>query len=243
MRLTFLGTRGYIEARSDRHHRHSSLLITYRGHRVMIDAGEDWRGHLEEVGPDAIVVTHAHPDHAWGLKDGAPCPVWAPHIAWDELNSYPIEAGHPIDHRAPIEIGGMTFEAFPVEHSTVAPAVGYRISAADVVVFYAPDVVYISEREAALAGARLYVGDGASVTRSLVRRQGDALVGHAPIQTQLTWCRKESVPEAVFTHCGTQIVAGDEEAAIQKVEELGRDRGVEARLAFDGLEVTYDEAR
>src|SRR5437660_1496849 len=31
MKLTFLGTRGEIEARTRRHHRHSSLLVSYRG--------------------------------------------------------------------------------------------------------------------------------------------------------------------------------------------------------------------
>ncbi len=238
MKLTFLGTRGYIEERSERHFRHSSLLVSYRRRRIMVDAGEDWLGHVEAVDPHAIVITHAHPDHAWGLKEGAPCPVWAPEITWNEMGTYPIAERHVLDHRVPVDIGGIRFEAFPVEHSTVAPAVGFRITAGRAVIFYSPDVVYIHDRAEALRGARLYVGDGASVTRSLVRRQGDALVGHAPIQTQLTWCQKESVPRAVFTHCGSGIVAGDEEAAMRKVEELGRERGVEAILAFDGMELT-----
>jgi len=75
LRLRFLGTRGEIEVRTHRHRRHSSLLVGYRRSEVMIDCGLDWRDGLAGVRPDAIVLTHAHPDHAAGLRDGAPCPV------------------------------------------------------------------------------------------------------------------------------------------------------------------------
>jgi ribonuclease BN (tRNA processing enzyme) len=70
MKLTFLGTRGYIEARNERHYRHSALLVSYRRRRVMIDCGEDWLGQIPKPPPHAIVLTHAHPDHAFGLRDG-----------------------------------------------------------------------------------------------------------------------------------------------------------------------------
>lgn len=237
MKLTFLGTRGNIEARTDRHRRHSSLLVSYREKNVMIDAGEDWLGEVADLNPDAIVITHAHPDHAWGLKKGAPCPVWAPEIAWKEMGSYPIDEKHTVEHRQPTQVCGITFEAFPVEHSTVAPAVGYRIAAGKPVIFYSPDVVYIEDRAEALENVRVYVGDGATVTRSMVRLQGKKLVGHAPVRTQLTWCQKEGVPRAVFTHCGSGIVAGDEPEVIAEIGALAQERGVEAEVAYDGMQI------
>ncbi len=64
VKLTFLGTRGEIDARTRRHRMHTSLLVSYRSANVMIDCGLDWLGKLERVGPNAIVLTHAHPDHA-----------------------------------------------------------------------------------------------------------------------------------------------------------------------------------
>src|SRR5437867_10762517 len=82
MKLTFLGTRGEIEARTRRHRMHSSLLVSQRGKKVMIDCGLDWLGKFERLHPDAIVLTHAHPDHAWGLRKGAACPVHAPKETW-----------------------------------------------------------------------------------------------------------------------------------------------------------------
>lgn len=235
MKLTFLGTRGEIEARTARHRMHTSMLVAYYGRRVMIDCGEDWRGHVGEVDPDAIVLTHAHPDHAWGLKDGAPCPVHATEETWEDIGDYPIAARRTVVPRQPVEIEGITFEAFAVEHSTRAPAVGYRVTAGRVTVFYAPDLVYIHEREAALKGCRLYIGDGATMEQSFVRKQGEHLIGHTPVRTQLTWCRKLGVPEAIVTHCGSQIVEGDAAEIVAQLEAWGRERGVSVTLAHDGM--------
>lgn len=104
----------------------------------MIDCGEDWRGALPDLRPRAVVVTHAHPDHAFGLKGGAPCPVYATRSAWIEMADYPLERRHTVSERQPLEIEGITFEAFGVEHSTRAPAVSYRVSAGRARIFYAP---------------------------------------------------------------------------------------------------------
>ncbi len=130
MTLTFLGTRGEIEARTRRHRMHTSLLVSYRVAHVMIDCGLDWLGKFERLRPSAIVLTHAHPDHASGLRHGSPCPVHAPQKTWQTLQNCTIQDRHLIKERTPTKICGITFEAFPVEHSILAPAVGYRISAA-----------------------------------------------------------------------------------------------------------------
>lgn len=236
MKCTFLGTRGYIDARSRRHRMHSSMLISYRGQSVMVDAGEDWLERLDEVGAHAIIITHAHPDHAGGLKQGAPCPVYATEAAWDTIQEYPIEQGEVVPERDPMEIQGIRFEAFPVEHSTRCPAVGYRIAAGRVTIFYVPDVVYIHDREQAMKGTRLFVGDGATVTRNMVRKSDGKLIGHTPLRTQLTWCQKEGVREAIFTHCGSEIVEGDERTLGAEVRSMAQERNVEATIAHDGME-------
>jgi glyoxylase-like metal-dependent hydrolase (beta-lactamase superfamily II) len=84
----FLGTRGEIEKQTRRHRMHTSLMGSYRRANVMIDCGLDWLGKFERLRPSAIVLTHAHPDHAWGLKRSAPCPVYAPQKTWQELQHY-----------------------------------------------------------------------------------------------------------------------------------------------------------
>jgi phosphoribosyl 1,2-cyclic phosphodiesterase len=207
----------------------------------MIDCGESWLGKFSQFKPRAIVITHSHPDHAFGLKDGSPCPVYAIAEAWKMMKYFPIpkQFRNVLEPRRPQSIAGITFEAFPVVHSVVAPAVGYRISAGSAAVFYVPDVARIPSRSRALSGIRTYVGDGATITRSLFRheRRGGQLIGHASIEMQLGWCKKERVPKMIVTHCGSAIVAGDEEDVGTMLESLARKYGVTVVIAHDGMEI------
>lgn len=237
MKITFLGTRGYIDVYTRRHRRHSATLISYRNSKVLVDCGLDWLGKVKKIDPDAIIITHAHPDHVGGLKNGAPCPVYATSESWDIINKYPINDRRIVKIRKRIKIGTVFFEAFPVVHSVIAPAVGYRISAGKSKIFYVTDLVYIEERHAALSKIQLYVGDGSTIKRPIIRRSDDTLIGHAAIQTQLTWCKKEGIHRAIFTHCGSEIVEGDGRTIGAKIRALGKVRGVKASVAYDGLEI------
>jgi len=238
--LTFLGTRGEIKIRSRRHRRHSSLLIHYSHARVMIDCGADWLGRLRAIAPTAIVLTHAHPDHVSGLAEGAPCPVYATKQTLDLLRRYPIRDRHRLLPRKSVTVGGVRFEAFPVRHSIRAPAVGYRVSARNCSFFYLPDVAELPNVWAALGGVDIYIGDGATMRRSMVRKKNGTLIGHAPITSQLGWCERVGVRRAIFTHCGSPIVRGDSRQVERIVRRLGLERGVDTRIAYDGLTLTID---
>lgn len=237
MKLKFLGTRGEIELRTRLHRRHSSIEISYLGHRVIIDRGADWLRLSGRIDAEAILLTHAHPDHAWGLKNGAPCPVYATEATWRLIGRFPLAERAVVVPRVPFPIHDITFEAFPVEHSLRAPAVGYRVTAGPSTVFYVPDLVSIDEPHEALRGIRVYIGDGASLLRPILRHKDHALVGHSPIRTQLEWCDRERVPKAIFTHCGSQIVRGDKRTIDLAVRDLGLERNVQALVAIDGLEL------
>jgi phosphoribosyl 1,2-cyclic phosphodiesterase len=238
VRLRFLGTRGEIEARTRRHRRHSSLLVGYRGHDVIVDCGLDWLDRLPRLRPAAIVLTHAHPDHAAGLRDGAPCPVYATAETWSAIDRYPLSERALVEPRKPLTVLGIEFEAFPVEHSLRAPAVGYRVRAGRAVIFYAPDLVSIVGEEQALSGLDLYVGDGAAVRRSIVRRRNGRAIGHASIRAQLEWCASAGIRRAVFTHCGSEIVKSDARTVAAAVRALGSAYGIEVLVAHDGLELS-----
>ncbi len=81
------------------------------------------------------------------------------------------------------------------------------------------------------------IGDGATVTQSFIRRRGKTLIGHSPVRTQLTWCEKERVPLAIVTHCGSQIVTGDERQLFANLRGIAAERGVEIFIAYDGMKL------
>ncbi len=232
--LTFLGTRGEIEIRSRRHRRHSALLVQQDDARIMVDCGADWLGRLRAIAPTAIVLTHAHLDHAGGLAHGAPCPVYATKETRRLLRRFPIRDLRHMPLKKSVAIGGLTFKAYPVQHSIRAPAVGYRVSADAAAFFYLPDVALLANPAEALSGVGVYIGDGATMRRSMVRVKDGSLIGHAPIAAQLDWCAKAHVHRAIFTHCGSPIVRGDARTLSAKVRTLGREHDIDARLASDG---------
>jgi phosphoribosyl 1,2-cyclic phosphodiesterase len=205
----------------------------------MIDCGKDWLSRLQTIAPTSIVLTHAHPDHAWGLVRGAPCPVYAPKETLALLHGFPIRDRREMPTRKSIVIDGVKFKAYPVQHSTRAPAVGYRVSANASSFFYVPDVAWLPNAAKVLRGVDVYIGDGATIRRSMVRRRAGTLIGHAPLVAQLGWCKKASVKQAIFTHCGSQIVRGDARRLNAMIRRLGREYGVEAHLACDGDRLSF----
>ena len=89
---------------------------------IMIDCGTDWLGRLTAIAPTAILLTHAHPDHAGGLAQGAPCPVYATSETLRLVRRCPLRDRRRMPIKKAITIGGITFKAYPVQHSIRAPA-------------------------------------------------------------------------------------------------------------------------
>ena len=121
IRLRFLGTRGEIEPRSRRHHWHTALLVECRQVRIMLDCGVDWLHRIARLCPSAIVLTHAHLDHAGGLAAGAPCPVYATSETWSRIDRYPLIERHIIETDRSFRLGSVAWQAVALEHSLRAP--------------------------------------------------------------------------------------------------------------------------
>lgn len=215
---------------------HASCLVSYKRTKIIIDRGEDWLDNDDWFGAKAVLITHAHPDHSWGLKNGAPVPVYASEDSWSVMKDFAVDDRRVVEVGKPDAVGPIEFLPFKVEHSTRAPAICYRLTCGPHSFVYAPDLVYIYDRADALRGCEMYIGDGATVDRSFVRKRGETLIGHAPVRTELTWCEKEGVPLMIVTHCGAQIV-GNEGPMIERIDGFARDRGVSAAVAFDGMEL------
>jgi phosphoribosyl 1,2-cyclic phosphodiesterase len=237
MKLTFIGTRAYIKSRTKLHFYNASCIVSHRSTHIMIDCGIDWRERVKNLHPrpTAIIISHPHPDHIWGLQDGAPCPVYATARAFKEISDYGLDR-HVIKSYVPFNIGSLTLSAFSVEHSLLVPTVGYRITDGKKTIFYIPDLVYIRRRVAALKNIDVYIGDGARIVVPRIFKRGRRLFGHTSIAQQLRWCQQDGVSRAVFTHCGTDIVTKPD-ASAQKIAALAKKYAVETTIAYDGLVV------
>jgi phosphoribosyl 1,2-cyclic phosphate phosphodiesterase len=150
----------------------TSVLISYGGHNVVIDTGQDFhaqavRENLRSV--DAVLYTHGHADHVLGMDDLRPLsfahprglPLYADDATADiierifaytfsETDRYPTSARVTV-HRLPAEAGvevhlfGATFVRIPVTHGRETIA-GYRFGDAA----YLTDMSDIPEESYAL---------------------------------------------------------------------------------------------
>ncbi|HEY6146626.1 MAG TPA: MBL fold metallo-hydrolase [Thermoanaerobaculia bacterium] len=246
MLLRFFGTKGYVEAKSRTHSGHSAFTVEAAGYRLLCDFGENRRGRLSSIAPDGIFVSHGHPDHAWGLAEGTNAPVFASAETHRLLAEFPIGERVVLESRTPVTAGPFRLTAFPVVHSVRCPCVAARIETPDGVVVYSGDVVSFETAEAAaeaLADARVYVGDGSTLTGSLVRRHpGGTLIGHTTVRAQLGWVAKAAVPRAIFSHFGQEPIAMGDQALRKALKELAAVKAPDCRVeaARDGKEFLFD---
>src|SRR5512143_2335746 len=105
MRLHFYGTKGYVEEESAEHGGHSAFTLTADGFRLLCDFGQNREGLLRRIRPDAILVSHAHPDHAWGLMEGTKLPVYASEVTHQITRELPIERREILRPRRLARIG------------------------------------------------------------------------------------------------------------------------------------------
>lgn len=212
MKLTFLGTKGMIDINSPTHRWHSSLLVEKDNFRLLVDHGIESE-KLAKIKPDAILITHAHPDHFIWLKsdekyDGK---IYATKETINAAKFMRNFAAFKTNQW--FTIGPFKIFAYPLIHSLIAPTVGLKIKNTGKTISYNPDII-APENKDILKNIDLYIGDGASVTNNIVRRQGDKLFGHGQIQTQLNWCKKYKIKKAIITHFGKKALRiGDKKLA------------------------------
>jgi len=238
MIITFLGTRGFVDEYSRIHKNRSSLLIESDNKRLLIDFGDLYK---PEQFPecDVVLITHAHPDHSHGLAKNRVL-VYLTKRSFNDLLKGNIELENVkfVVPRKDYRIGTLLFEFFPIFHSVKYPAYGIFFELEGKRIGYFPDICAFrtsKERDRILSGLDLYIGDGSTITKDLIRRHKETgeIFGHAKIQTQVKWCEKNQVPIAIFTHFGKEAVEKDErelEALLQGYSEK-----VKVLVAKDGF--------
>lgn len=159
----------------DRRLRTSALVITDEGKRILIDCGPDFRQQAIRIGLDhidAIVLTHEHCDHVYGIDDlrtiawRADIPIYGQARVLEAVRSRlhyifgdhpypgtPLLSLHEIRARESVVIAGTEVRPFEVLHGHL-PILGYRFG----------DLAYITDMKTieplhleALEGVRLLV--------------------------------------------------------------------------------------
>jgi len=207
VRLTFLGTRAEIKEYTENHYYHSSLLLQAfepDSYRLIIDYGLIHPYDLSIARPDAILITHAHPDHyIWTVEEvNYTVPVYLTQETLDYGKFTPISSKVFCPYQL-FSLGPFQIFPYRVLHSIHCPAVGFKIRmAGNKVLVYNPDLVDIIMKEDILPGVDYYIGDGSTIQTNLVRKKGEILYGHTRIPTQINWCKKYGIKQIIFTHIG-----------------------------------------
>jgi ribonuclease BN (tRNA processing enzyme) len=240
VRIRFYGTKGYVEESSKAHAGHSAFVLEDEGFRLLCDFGDNRRGMLSKIRPDAIFVSHAHPDHGWGLWEGSDVPVYASAVTHELLRELPLTHRVTLEPEESVDIGPFRLSAQPAIHSVRCPCIGARIEAGGLTIVYSGDIVAFENPEAALRGADLYIGDGSTLRSSLVRRHPNGvLIGHTTVRAQLGWLSRFGVLRAIFSHFGKGPIEMGEPALVEALEELAAEKppGCSVTAAHDGLEL------
>ncbi len=197
--LKFLGTKGYIEESNYSHKHYSSLLIKIPHYKVLFDCGESI---FLKYKPNKIFITHLHPDHSRGIENP---------------EKYLLKKS--------LIIKGLKIVPFPVLHSIRCPANGFRFEYKGFKAGYFPDVLWIKDRDKALEHLDLYIGDGSTLKRDLVRKNKKTgqIFGHASMKTQLQWVKKYNIPWVIFTHFGKQPCQMGNRKLLKELKKIGGD--------------------
>jgi phosphoribosyl 1,2-cyclic phosphate phosphodiesterase len=129
----------------------ASILIEHAGQTILVDTSSDFRqqalrANIRNI--DAILITHCHVDHVFGLDDIRPLnfrygamPIFANDVAWIDLRRIfkyifePTHIGgglpelipHTVVHDAPFCIGEVEVTPLEVIHGKL-PVIAYRFN-------------------------------------------------------------------------------------------------------------------
>ncbi len=220
MKIKFEGTRGEIEEYSRKHRHHSSLLVEEGKFKLLIDHGVKTCS-LERIKPDAILITHAHPDHfAWTKKNlQTNIPIYLTRQTFNYARFKPQNYNF-IKPNKKFKLGPFTILPYKVIHSIRCPALGFKVSLNHKSLIYNPDLIDIVNKNKILKNVSLYIGDGSSIRSNLVRRKNNKLFGHTRIQTQINWCRKYKISNVIFTHFGKEALSFGDKKLEKKLKQI-----------------------
>jgi len=195
-----------------------AVMLTHDRTRILFDAGPDLGKQLRRKTvylPHWCFITHAHPDHIWGV---------------DEL---PKQTKIRLKEAA--EADHWRVEPFTVDHSIIAPAVGYIFYSDHLKIVYSPDFLTIHHPEL-LAGANLWLADGSIEIRDIVRGK-ERNIGHQAMRKTILMANELNIPRVVFLHIGRLFKTRETVTTDLIRYAMAEGIDIQIEVAYDGMEI------
>jgi glyoxylase-like metal-dependent hydrolase (beta-lactamase superfamily II) len=234
MKVKILGTRGEIEDSLPNHSKHSGVLVD---NKLLLDLGEK---EFLKYHPKWIFVTHLHPDHAyfvrWGQEEipETSAPIYSPERPKKDMIRMVV---HTID--SPIDLLGYTIIPIPTHHSKIVKSQAYLIKKGKHSLLYTGDLIWINkEYFDLLEYVDLVITEGSFLRKGgMIRKDKEthALYGHNGIPNLIDLF-KGHTQHILFIHLGSWFYK-DTKTAEKKVMDLGREKGIQTWVGYDGLEI------
>jgi len=191
------------------------LAIWHNGKLILFDAGPDIKHQLERERlpqPNAICITHAHPDANYGLKYLDGVPMYG-------------ETAHTIKAGKPFTIFGVKILPFRVRHAHNTPTVGFLVNLPNKTILYATDMASLNGLKKYFQQADIIFCDGSILKRSFG--------GHLAIISQLKTYKKWGLKRVFFTHIGHATLPHKELRQFVKSKYKNTD------VAYDGMRIKF----
>ncbi len=194
-----------------------AIALVIDGRVILFDAGPDIKYQLKKyrLKPDAVFVSHEHPDANYGLKY-----LKGTRIFSEKLGN--VKSG------VPISVFSVEILPFRVRHSKTAPYTGYRIKLSTTN-YKLQTIIYMTDM-ASLVGVKKYIkdcdilfADGSIMDRNLF--------GHMAIPNQLAVYKKWRLKRVIFTHIGHRTPLHED------LVKYVKGRYKNADVAYDGMVV------
>jgi len=224
MKLTFLGTRGEVEKSSKFHKNNSAIRLETHDKVILLDFGASWQGKLKFINPDYIWISQPYPEHALGLKgEETDIPVFMSKETSDKLP----ESQFPLKNRQIVE-GNFKFGSIVANQISTS---GLVIETDEGKVGYFPSILD-SPDKSLLKELSIYIGDGSSLTKDIVKNVKGKRVGHKSMVAQL---KQIPTRKIIFTHLGEETIKMKHEELIQKMSELNKEfcPNISVEIALD----------
>lgn len=230
MKIKILGTRGEIKVSAPFHSRHSGVLIN---NTLLLDCGEP---EFLEYKPQAILITHLHPDHAFFVRHHETLP----HLqaSWYAPEEYD-HAGIIVPTK-PFTVAGYHITPIPTIHSLKVKSQAYLIQKGDKKLFYTGDMIWIEKQyHHLLHNCDAIITEGSYIREGgMVRRDPatEKIYGHTGVPN-LMHLFKQFTHTLVLMHFGSWFYK-DIEHARTELTDLAHQNEITIIIGYDGLEIT-----